>query len=54
MTSSNKEIVTLDVGPNLVDCVGVVPQKCMLVRDDRDFTYFYEAIEQLSKTPATP
>ncbi|MBC6481369.1 MAG: DUF4377 domain-containing protein [Hormoscilla sp. GM7CHS1pb] len=47
MTSLNKEIVTLDVGPNLVDCVGFIPQKCMLVReeDEQDFTYLYDAIE---------
>ncbi|MBC6422965.1 MAG: DUF4377 domain-containing protein [Hormoscilla sp. SP5CHS1] len=47
MTSLNKEIVTLDFGPNLVDCVGFIPQKCMLVReeDEHDFTYLYDAIE---------
>ncbi len=38
---------TLYVGPNLVDCVGVAPQKCMLVREnpEDDWKYFYDQIE---------
>jgi len=53
MTSSKEKIVTLDIGPNLVDCVGIVPQKCMLVReeDEQDFTYFYDAIEGFDYEP---
>ncbi len=53
MTSSNTEIVTLYVGPNLVDCVGVVPQQCMLVRagEGQDFTYFYDTIEGFHYEP---
>ena len=35
------------VGPNLVDCVGVAPQKCMLVRQSPEdpWKYFYDQIE---------
>ena len=35
------------IGPELVDCVGVGPQKCMLVKTDADaeYTYFYDQIE---------
>lgn len=35
------------VGPNLVDCVGVAPQQCMLVREnpEDDWKYFYDQIE---------
>jgi heat shock protein HslJ len=37
----------LYVGPNLVDCVGVAPQQCMLVREnpEDDWKYFYDQIE---------
>ena len=53
MTSSKDEIVTLDIGPKLVDCVGVFPQKCMLVREkgEQDFTYFYDPIEGFDYEP---
>jgi heat shock protein HslJ len=38
---------TLYIGDHLIDCVGVGPQKCMLVKEnsDDDFTNFYGAIE---------
>ena len=38
---------TIYVGPELVDCVGVAPQKCMLVKEyqDDDYTLFYDQIE---------
>ena len=38
---------TLFVGPTLVDCEGVAPQKCMLVMDNPDAGYqlFYGNIE---------
>ncbi len=37
---------TLYVGPELVDCVGVGPQKCMLVKQspDAEYSYFYNTI----------
>ena len=38
---------TIYVGPELVDCTGVAPQKCMLVKEDPDgeYTLFYDQIE---------
>ena len=38
---------TIYVGPELVDCTGVAPQKCMLVKEnpDDDYTLFYDQIE---------
>ena len=37
---------TLYVGPEQVDCVGVAPQKCLLVKEnaDDDYTFFYSNI----------
>ncbi|HRK75188.1 MAG TPA: DUF4377 domain-containing protein [Rhodothermales bacterium] len=37
---------TLYVGPEQVDCVGVGPQKCLLVREKttEEWTYFYDTI----------
>ena len=41
-----EEIKTIFVGPELMDCVGIGPQKCMLVREspDKKWTYFYDNI----------
>lgn len=38
---------TVYVGPYLEDCVGIAPQKCMLVKEDLkgDWTLFYDSIE---------
>lgn len=38
---------TIYVGPELVDCVGVAPQKCMLIKEnpEDDYTFFYDQIE---------
>ena len=43
----NSETKVLYVNDHLEDCVGVAPQKCMLVREseDQDWSYFYDAIE---------
>ncbi|WP_420629039.1 META domain-containing protein [Candidatus Leptofilum sp.] len=43
---ANEEAKTLFVGPELVDCVGVAPQKCMQVKDslDGEWTLFYDQI----------
>ncbi len=40
-------IVTAWIGPELVDCVGVAPQKCMQVKTnpDDDYGLFYDQIE---------
>jgi hypothetical protein len=45
-TTTGGEIVTLQVGPETVDCVGVAPQQCLLVREstETDYTYFYDTI----------
>ena len=41
------EMKTVFVGPELVDCVGVAPQKCMLVKENPEYEYtlFYDQIE---------
>ena len=38
---------TLYVGAEQVDCVGVAPQKCLLVKEnpDGDYLFFYDPIE---------
>jgi heat shock protein HslJ len=38
---------TIYIGPNLVDCVGVAPQKCMQVKENSedDYSMFYNQIE---------
>ena len=38
---------TLYVGPKKADCVGVAPQKCLMVKETQDgeWTYFYDEIE---------
>lgn len=45
--SPETEIKTLYVGPERVDCVGVAPQKCLLVKEDPndEYTMFYDRIE---------
>ena len=42
-----QETKTIFVGPNLVDCVGVGPQKCMQIRDNENEMWknFYDNIE---------
>lgn len=42
------ETKTVFVGPILVDCIGVSPQKCMLVKEDLNSKYsnFYDKIEK--------
>ena len=38
---------TLYLGAKLVDCIGVAPQKCLLIKENPgdDYTYFYDKIE---------
>jgi hypothetical protein len=47
------DIVTLYVGPDQVDCVGVAPQQCLLVREssEADYSYFYSTIEGFDYEP---
>jgi heat shock protein HslJ len=44
---------TLYVGPELVDCVGVAPQKCMQVKDtpDGEYQMFYDQIQGFTFEP---
>lgn len=44
---------TIYVGPYQVDCVGVAPQKCLLVKEDPkdDWTFFYGQIEGFEYEP---
>lgn len=41
------ELKTIYVGPELVDCVGVAPQKCLMVKENPadEYTFFYDQIE---------
>lgn len=45
--ASNKETVTMIVASQQGDCVGVAPQKCLLVKKggDADWTFFYDQID---------
>ncbi len=47
------EEVTLYVGPELVDCVGIAPMKCLLVKEnpEEDYKYFYSQIEGFEFEP---
>ena len=51
--ATESSIVTLYVAPKLVNCVGVVPRKCMLVREagEQNYTYFYDTIEGFDYQP---
>ena len=44
---SQGRVVRMWVGPDLVDCVGVGPQKCLLVKEseEADWEFFYDGIE---------
>ena len=44
---SGVEEKTIYVGPVLMDCVGVGPQKCMLIRENPqdEYTFFYDQID---------
>ena len=44
---------TLYIGPELVDCVGVAPQKCMQVKETPDGEYqdFYDPIQGFTFEP---
>jgi hypothetical protein len=52
-TAPDAEIVTLYVGPEKVDCVGVAPQECLLVRDspDEEYEFFYSQINGFDYEP---
>ena len=50
---TDPEVLTLFVAPQLVECQGVGPQTCMLVREspDADWRYFYGVIEGFEFEP---
>ena len=52
-TNPAMEIVTLFVGPERVDCVGVAPQQCLQVRNapDQDYQFFYSDIQGFDYEP---
>ena len=52
-TAFAEETKTIFVGPNLVDCVGVAPQQCMLVREEPNssWNYFYDSIQGFDFEP---
>lgn len=52
-TAPAGEIVTLFVGPETADCVGVAPQQCLQVRYDPDDEYelFYSSISGFEFEP---
>lgn len=46
-------LLTLQVGPETVDCVGLIPRKCLLVRElpGESWTCFYDGIEGFVHEP---
>jgi hypothetical protein len=49
----NERVVTMDIAPQLVACVGVAPQQCLRVREHPDtaWTLFYTGIEGFQFEP---
>jgi heat shock protein HslJ len=47
------EVITLYVGPETADCVGVAPQQCLLVKEnpEDEYTFFYGQIEGFTYEP---
>lgn len=48
-----QNLVTIQVGPEMVDCVGVAPQQCLLVKapEDEEYSLFYDTIEGFEFEP---
>lgn len=53
VTGPGRDIVTLEVAPTLMPCVGVAPQQCLVVRepDDAEWQYLYSSIEGFTFEP---
>jgi heat shock protein HslJ len=53
VTEEDGVVKTIYVGPELVDCVGVGPQQCMLVKEDpnAEYQYHYTGIEGFDYEP---
>lgn len=51
--ASDKDVYTYTIGPNLVDCYGVAPMKCMQVKKGNDTIWnsFYGKIEGFDYEP---
>jgi len=51
--SAEGETLTLFVGPNQVPCMGVAPQRCLLVKEspEADYTLFYSRIDGFEFEP---
>ena len=47
------DVITMYIGPELVDCVGVAPQTCMQVKmsPDASYTLFYDKINRFDYEP---
>ena len=45
--TSSSRVVRMWIGPDVVDCVGVGPRKCLLVKESEnaDWEFFYDGIE---------
>ncbi len=45
--TSSSRVVRIRIGPDVVDCVGVGPRKCLLVKESEnpDWEFFYDGIE---------
>ncbi len=50
---AESEVVTIYVGPELAECVGVGPMECMLVKTDPndEYEYFYQQIDGFEFEP---
>jgi len=48
-----EEIKTIFIGPELMDCVGIAPQECMMIKEPQSsyWTYFYETIKGFEFEP---
>lgn len=51
--SGKKDTILLTVASKQADCMGVAPQKCLLIKskEDPDWTFFYSNIEGFNYVP---
>lgn len=50
---NKNDAITLTIASKQVDCTGVMPQKCYLIKQEgqQDWNFFYDSIEGFSYTP---